>query len=87
MKIGDVVIPARGSYWAVSLHSGCSRYPCAIVASMDPFVLVSVDGDMRWSLTVQESDFVALCQASTEVVQRAIARWQYDKTAMGVSTP
>ena len=60
MKIGDRVIPKAHRY---VLRSGCGVYPYAIVKSIDPFVLVSEDGDMTWRATVKQEDF---CKQPTE---------------------
>jgi predicted RNA methylase len=77
MDIGDVVIPRDRQ--TTELACGCGRYNCAIVASIDPFVLVSVEGDMRWSATVLQEEFETLCQARVDITTRAVARWEYDK--------
>jgi hypothetical protein len=74
MKIGDVVIPNIAN--GVVFTSGCNRYPCAIVASVEPFVIVSVEADMMWSVTIKPEDCIVLCQASKEIVDRAVARWK-----------
>lgn len=70
MKVGDVVIPIGGNI----LRSGCSQYPCAIVADIEPFTLVSVEGDMLWSASVRPEEFLALCQASASVIETVIQR-------------
>ena len=73
MEIGDVVIP-NGNY---PLASGCGRYNCAIVANMEPFALVSVEGDMLWANTVKEHDFTPLCQASYDIIDVAVQRYAH----------
>lgn len=83
MRIGDVVVPSPNSNYV--LACGCGWYTHAIVASMDPFVLVSEQGDMRWSATIKPEYFIALCQAHPEITARAIARWESDKNAQPVS--
>ncbi len=70
MNIGDVVITNRGEY---PLMSGCSYYTHAICVSLDPFILVSELGDMKWSC-VNEYHFTALCQAHPDIVKRAMKR-------------
>lgn len=72
MKIGDVVVP-RGTK---VLASGCGIYNCAIIVSIYPFVLVSVEGDMLWAKTVHEYEFMSLCQADKEIVDRAAKRYK-----------
>ena len=43
--IGDIVERKDGQ----EFRSGCCSDPEAVVISVDPFVLVSEGGDMRWS--------------------------------------
>lgn len=49
-QVGDMVdyhpeLKRQGYY----LRCGSGTYPCAVVASVDPFILISMEGDMRWS--------------------------------------
>lgn len=46
LMVGDLVRPIGHEH---QLASGCGRYDFAIVVSVDPFVLASESGDMRWS--------------------------------------
>jgi hypothetical protein len=62
IKAGDIVRPKPGAY--SSLTSGCCRYDDAIVLDVDPFVLVSRAGDMRWQFTVRVEDFDVIGQAT-----------------------
>jgi hypothetical protein len=70
MKIGDVVISNRQEY---PLTSGCSYYTHAICVSVDPFLLVSELGDMKWYM-LDIHNFTALCQAHPDVVRQAMSR-------------
>ena len=70
MKIGDVVISNRLEY---PLTSGCSYYTHAICVSVDPFILVSELGDMKW-YELDIHNFTALCQAHPDVVKVAMTR-------------
>ena len=72
MKVGDVVIPAGNTV----LVSGGGRYDCAIVANVEPFVLVSVEGDMLWTCTIAPENVTALCQAAPDFVGRAERRYE-----------
>jgi len=45
-KVRDIVKPVDPYH---SLHCGSGIYPFAICISADPLVLVSEEGDMRWS--------------------------------------
>jgi len=53
MKVKDVVVPINNTV----LRSGCSVYDKAVVASVDPFVLISEEGDMLWRATIEMKDF------------------------------
>lgn len=64
MIVGDVVIPQDG----FALRSGCMVYSHAIIASVQPFVLVSEDGDMRWSATIKAADFKVIGSAKEEAM-------------------
>jgi len=78
-QIGQVVVPNRASVVEGRfLHSGSSVYSHAIVGSVDPFVLVSSEGDMVWSCTWEPHQLEFLCQASAEVTMRVMKR--LDKT-------
>lgn len=75
MKIGDVVI-AREGPWSTRapLVCGSGMYTHAICVSVEPFVLVSEEGDMQWScLTPYE--YVGLCQASESASKNAFDRF------------
>ncbi len=73
MKVGDVVVHRRERN---GLHCGSGIYTHAIVASMEPFVLVSEEGDMKWTCTIEPDDVVALCQAHPKIVEVAIKRFK-----------
>jgi len=72
MKVGDVVIPVGDAV----LACGHGRYDCAIVASVDPFALASVEADMLWTCTICPGDVLALCQAAPDIVARAVKRYE-----------
>ena len=72
MKVGDVVIPIGNTV----LACGCGRYDCAIVASVEPFALASVDADMLWTCTIEPNDVMALCQAAPDIVGKAERRYE-----------
>jgi predicted lipase len=74
MKVGDVVVPARGQ--GTMFACGCGTYQCAIVANVDPFALVSVEGDMLWTKTIRPHDVVSLCQAAPDITERAVRRYK-----------
>jgi hypothetical protein len=68
MRVGDLVIPSNPD---VVLASGTGRYLGAVVASMSPFVLVSVEGDMTWT-GYRPSGFHVFCQVSYPIRARAV---------------
>ena len=70
MRIGDIVIPAN---WDTVLACGSGIYTHAIVASVEPFILVSEQGDMLWERE-HWTDFTVLCQAHPDITKVAVAR-------------
>ena len=71
MNIGDLVVPVSDEY---QLRSGCSYYSGAVVVSLDPFVLVSTLGDMRWGCTVKRENFYTVGQAEPATLKRCMRR-------------
>lgn len=55
MKIGDIVVSKDEKVF--KLHSGCQSYAYAIVTSLEPFVLMSLEGDMMWDTTIKPEFF------------------------------
>lgn len=62
MNVGDLVRPTKES--GFHLRSGAEYYKRAIVSSLEPFVLISEQKDMKWSATVKKEDFelVPVCR-------------------------
>jgi len=75
MKVRDIVVPINGEV----LVSGCGRYDLAIVASLDPFVLISEEGDMKWSATVEKKNFVSHGQAPKHIWKNVKDRMKREK--------
>lgn len=73
MQVGDVVVPVDGPM-SQTLRSGCEHYTHAFVVSMDPFVLVSAQGDMMWTMQ-RPTSFVALCKAHPNSSRLAFNRY------------
>lgn len=67
LNVRDLVKPVS----PCRLRSGAWEYERAIVASLNPFTLVSVDGDMVWSCTIKASE-VRKCGLATEVEWQAV---------------
>lgn len=71
MNIGDPVIPASSDQY---LSSGNCLYSFAIVASLNPFILVSSGGDMKWTLKKAEDFRVASIEVSGWMLRKVKAR-------------
>ena len=52
MKEGNIVIHKDGRY----LRSGSNMYSVAVVAKLDPFILISIETDMLWISTINQED-------------------------------
>lgn len=81
MKRGDVVISKNGPFSTRegALRSGSEHYTHAICVSVEPFALVSEEGDMLWSMQ-SPADFVSLCQASWRARRQAFGRWSREQS-------
>ncbi len=76
IEVGDVVVGANGQTWE-HLYSGCERYTHAICVSVEPFILISERGDMRWS-TRKIEDFVSTGKAPSDVFKICMDRLKRD---------
>jgi len=56
------------------LRSGAGYYECAVVASLEPFTLVSRTGDMLWRCTIKPENFIRSGRASGLVWANVCAR-------------
>lgn len=72
MKKGDVVIPANNQ---VVLACGSGIYTHAICVSVEPYVMISEEGDMRWDKE-DPWDYIALCRADAKIVKVAMKRFK-----------
>jgi hypothetical protein len=77
LRVGDLV-EAVGSF---RLRSGCSQYNFAVVVQVLPLVLISQDGDMRWSATVDPTRVRPVGQATEQMMATAMKRFEADKAA------
>lgn len=76
MNVGDIVIPnSPGRMMGLSCGSG--RYDFGIVANIQQFVVVSVDGDMIW-YGINPTHMRVLCAAHPDVVEKACARYKQE---------
>lgn len=72
-NIGDIVAYPNEDY-APQLRSGASWYPDAVVIQAQPVILVSREGDMRWSATVQEDKLQVVGKANEKELAKVMAR-------------
>lgn len=70
LKVGDLVEPKDHRY---TLASGACRYPYAYVVNTDPFQLISEEGDMYWSCTV-EADGYKLLKSNAQLPKGVVTR-------------
>lgn len=75
LNIGYVVIPAEESN---HLRSGASAYGAAVVACLDPFLVVSEQTDMCWS-TRKPEDFRPIAVAEPGIINAVQRRVPADK--------
>lgn len=55
MKVGNIVKPTKES--GFYLVSGGQWYDEAVIISLEPFVLTSLESDMRWEYTIKKENF------------------------------
>ena len=80
MSVGYVMVPIPPQ----DLVSSTARYAYAVCVSMDPFVLVSGDGEMAWRATVSPENFIAVCPAVGHPRRAAFKRYHNDLRAVGI---
>lgn len=73
LTVGDLVeaIPPH------ALACGSGLYPHAVVVSLAPFALVSIEGDMLWTATHKPSTVRSIGPATNTAA--AFARWQRER--------
>lgn len=72
MDIGDIVEPIPGS--DTLLYCGSGIYPCAVVISSDPLMLVSLETDMLWTATVKDMKLQVCGHATPEQLAACMKR-------------
>lgn len=55
ISVGNIVRPTKESGFI--LASGCGWYLEAVVVSVNPFILTSLESDMKWSCSIKQEDF------------------------------
>ena len=71
IKVAAIVRPK--DFRRHPLFSGCGRYSHAIVVSVDPFILVSRDTDMRWNKQLPEN-FEVIGSVALHLMKRYMRR-------------
>lgn len=70
LQVGDIVGRRDGEPLRVDKHT----YLQVAVVSMNPFVLVSTEADMRWETTINPDDFIAKAIATRILMTRCFTR-------------
>jgi hypothetical protein len=71
LVVGSYVVPSDDHYF----HSGSGAYIGAIVISLDPFIMVSEHGDMRWS-QIRPENVKVVARVTDYVLNRCMKRLQ-----------
>jgi hypothetical protein len=72
MKVGDLVNYADPDVGVLACGHG--RYFSAVVVSLNPFRLISEEGDMMWTATVKIEDFEKVGEADRDALLNCITR-------------
>lgn len=72
MKVGSIVKPTKESGYV--LRSGCGAYNAAVVISEDPFILTSIESDMKWQATIKKEYFEVIGQADKAILAKCKRR-------------
>lgn len=70
--VGAIVRPRSES--GFTLHCGSCIYSDAVCVSVEPFVLVSRETDMRWQATIKKDDFCIIDRASDSLLEACMNR-------------
>ena len=72
MKVGNIVKPTKESGFILACGSGW--YSEAVVISEEPFVLTSLESDMRWESTIKKEDFEVIGKADKATMKKCNRR-------------
>jgi hypothetical protein len=72
--VGDIVT-AKAMH---TLRCGSGIYPYAICVSLHPFILISEEGDMVWSATVEIENFEVFGKATPAMMKTVMDRLHRD---------
>lgn len=75
LRVGDSVVTMPGH----ALRSGATWYPYAVVVQVDPLILISEDGDMKWSAMLDRLPLKVTGRASTAALNKANMRLWRDQ--------
>ena len=70
-NVGHMVEPINNDH---TLRSGAGYYSSAVVVSVEPFILVSIGADMKWSSTVVPEGFKIVGIANEETLNKCLER-------------
>lgn len=83
MKVGNLVVPMEPQH---GLYSGAGQWSSAVVASVEPFLLVCKESDMKWS-TKKAEDFHPVGQATPEMINAIQHRLNREEVKLQVRAP
>jgi hypothetical protein len=72
MIVGDLVKPTKES--KQELACGTGRYDCAVVISINPFMLTSLDSSMLWTDTIKETEFEVIGDVGKRTLNECMKR-------------
>ena len=72
MEVGDLVKPIKES--GEELACGTGRYDCAVVISVEPFMLTSLDSSMLWTTTIKVDDFEVIGDVGKRTLNKCMKR-------------
>lgn len=74
MEVGDLVKPTREG--KKELACGTGRYDCAVVISVEPFMITSLDSSMLWTKTLKVDDFEVIGDVGKRTLTKCMRRLQ-----------
>lgn len=71
-KIGSIVKPTKESGYVLACGSGW--YSEAVVISDEPFILTSIEANMKWQATIKKENFEVIGNVNEDVLNRCLKR-------------
>lgn len=94
IAVGDIVVPREDAYelpcigkCTFTLACGSGRYADAVCVSLEPFALVSREGDMLWTATVKPEYFRSVGKAPDDVLAVCMKRWNNEPKQPDAARP